>query len=546
MSDSSFLNCPVCFLKYVSPRILSCGHSICLKCLSKLVVIDPAECPLCRALIGLAWAEAAPINYALQDVVEASTATTSKEAEELCNVHEIPCQIFCKDCQKLQCPSCALLSCCCKHNLCTPEDAIETMRGVATAAITNACTPIRRSLSKQLIWLQTLDDKLTIQMDRLQERLNRLKEWHLKVMTSNLQTCDSSVELVTSATTRMETQVATAGTKSLLSAEWHAELSNQIQKCIIDRTNFQMPEELRRLYAWSYCILQPIGLQQVNYVGSHHTFVSDTQCTLLCVSSHNYGYNWEEQSITVTSVNQKTAEVTTKNLRARFRDLKHLCFCDDANNFYFLNHRSCLVVCGVSTKAQPMVIHEDAVTAVVPVIRNGHDLAGCVVLSEARDELVLLQPKKGQSLWVRINRCSLPYPLAEHNELVYVPSLNAAKCGEFVWSLDSQRVVQCGPTEHLESEGTCNAMRNHLPFKRDLCVHLFESGVLEISHSSGFTIYSKCIVPAHGPREYLLHETDNAIFVERCSTIASKGQRSSQEIILIRPGAMDDTFQECK
>ena len=60
-SSSSFQHiteCPVCLIKYALParvpKILACGHTFCICCLTELVAADGIKCPTCRALHNIA------------------------------------------------------------------------------------------------------------------------------------------------------------------------------------------------------------------------------------------------------------------------------------------------------------------------------------------------------------------------------------------------------------------------------------------------------------------------------------------------------------
>ena len=100
------LTCPIFTLEYNNqenePRILTCGHTICLYCL-KILMQSQAKnllCPLCKKKLGSLKRlnlDNFPKNYALLELVEdTKTYQTHRSAVEM----------VCLDCEIEMCPKC--------------------------------------------------------------------------------------------------------------------------------------------------------------------------------------------------------------------------------------------------------------------------------------------------------------------------------------------------------------------------------------------------------------------------------------------------------
>lgn len=99
--------CWVCADTYTDPRILSCGHTFCLRCLTQihktLFLKDELSCPFCRQVFtvpkdGLA---VLPKNYSLMKLIEASRPS------EPCDKHRTrSLEMYCVDCSSVICVRC--------------------------------------------------------------------------------------------------------------------------------------------------------------------------------------------------------------------------------------------------------------------------------------------------------------------------------------------------------------------------------------------------------------------------------------------------------
>jgi len=102
------LECPVCMQEYNTsdnePRILACGHTLCLDCIRML--LNPqlfstiTKCPICKVVIGaqhLMTANSYPKNYALLSLLQEGPK---------CRVHHSPVEMVCLDCKSEMCLKC--------------------------------------------------------------------------------------------------------------------------------------------------------------------------------------------------------------------------------------------------------------------------------------------------------------------------------------------------------------------------------------------------------------------------------------------------------
>ena len=84
-----FTECPVCLESFAPnsrvPKILSCGHSLCVECLTRIFDSSGLSnvCPQCRKPFNYPTCESVPDNYALSQLLEAlEIAGFSVDTEE--------------------------------------------------------------------------------------------------------------------------------------------------------------------------------------------------------------------------------------------------------------------------------------------------------------------------------------------------------------------------------------------------------------------------------------------------------------------------------
>lgn len=126
--SSETITCSICVENLSNPKILPCGHSLCLSpCLENLSRERPMQCPLCRKHFHCPPSgriEDLPTNFALKDLLETAKQPqktfVSEKGEDklswsftasgnLCNEHENDsCDFFCNTCMAVVCPKCLL------------------------------------------------------------------------------------------------------------------------------------------------------------------------------------------------------------------------------------------------------------------------------------------------------------------------------------------------------------------------------------------------------------------------------------------------------
>ena len=111
--------CSICFEGYNDenkcPRMLSCGHSFCSRCLERLLRGNTIDCPKCRnTFVVPSGVHGLPTNFALLEIVnetvpkqhaENTSHTGSHECEACDEKH--PAAFICLDCKKNMCKTAA-------------------------------------------------------------------------------------------------------------------------------------------------------------------------------------------------------------------------------------------------------------------------------------------------------------------------------------------------------------------------------------------------------------------------------------------------------
>ncbi|XP_056145726.1 tripartite motif-containing 13 isoform X2 [Lampris incognitus] len=127
------LTCPICCCLFDDPRVLSCSHSFCKKCLEGILEGNrgpawrpPFKCPTCRKETAHNGANSLQINYSLRGIVEKYNKIKVLPRMSLCKRHDgQPLNIFCSTDLKLICGFCATTGEHKGHTFCALEDGYE-------------------------------------------------------------------------------------------------------------------------------------------------------------------------------------------------------------------------------------------------------------------------------------------------------------------------------------------------------------------------------------------------------------------------------------
>ena len=107
--------CSICFEHYndedKSPRLLSCGHSFCSRCLERLLRGNTIDCPKCRNPVAVpSGVHGLLKNFALLDMVNETAPKQHAENTGHTGTHECeacdekhPATFFCLDCEENMC-----------------------------------------------------------------------------------------------------------------------------------------------------------------------------------------------------------------------------------------------------------------------------------------------------------------------------------------------------------------------------------------------------------------------------------------------------------
>ena len=109
-------DCSICYEHYNDqskcPRLLSCGHSFCSRCLERLLRGNTINCPKCRNPVAVpSGVHGLLKNFALLDIVnetapKRNTGTTGLHDCEACDENH-PANFRCLDCKENMCKTAA-------------------------------------------------------------------------------------------------------------------------------------------------------------------------------------------------------------------------------------------------------------------------------------------------------------------------------------------------------------------------------------------------------------------------------------------------------
>lgn len=110
--EVSAYDCSICHLQFVAPKIISCGHTFCQRCLETIDVKSDStnlklalQCPICQKTIGLPPSGTVggfPPNFAIQ------LAMDKMKLHNYCSKHNKSQDLFCRSCKVCICADCFL------------------------------------------------------------------------------------------------------------------------------------------------------------------------------------------------------------------------------------------------------------------------------------------------------------------------------------------------------------------------------------------------------------------------------------------------------
>ena len=141
---NKFLECSLCLEQFVSPKVLPCQHTFCLKCLQDLVTtnsyINSLPCPLCNeaAPIPNKRVENFPSNFMAASLLQYAVSAKTEKHNCSLRFEDLPSSLddtqcnICEDCNEIVetfCNTCAMWMChkCTKHHEKIPATSVHNM-----------------------------------------------------------------------------------------------------------------------------------------------------------------------------------------------------------------------------------------------------------------------------------------------------------------------------------------------------------------------------------------------------------------------------------
>jgi len=124
--DNSLPPCPICFQEFNDqtrePRILNCGHTVCLSCLTQILLDGARKCPLCNQRLESTSKDNFKKNYILMH------KCNQERPEFFCKEHGYPKALICYSCKDRCCQKCMLKGPHKSHDMDTLDDFREEVR----------------------------------------------------------------------------------------------------------------------------------------------------------------------------------------------------------------------------------------------------------------------------------------------------------------------------------------------------------------------------------------------------------------------------------
>ncbi|XP_059482951.1 tripartite motif-containing protein 2-like isoform X2 [Neocloeon triangulifer] len=256
--------CPKCSERLCDPRVLSCLHVFCSKCLEGLVGEGATlECPKCQmhTPLGSAGVKALPADHVLANLMDVAAITAQTAVCTSCKSNE-KAVARCADCANFLCPNCnsahQLMRCFEGHRvesfeeltksdkkvpihkpiLCAvhPSESLKFFCYTCQVPICNECILVNHSLPEH--HFERLADAEGVQRKELQDLVTKSKE--------NISKCEETSALLSNALSELENQRENA--KSLIEEtfqSYKALLEKCMEKALDDLGQLHSEQELR-------------------------------------------------------------------------------------------------------------------------------------------------------------------------------------------------------------------------------------------------------------------------------------------------------------
>ncbi|KAJ8022192.1 Tripartite motif-containing protein 3 [Holothuria leucospilota] len=192
------VSCSICFEDYKTPKVLTCGHTFCCQCVSKMVGRNSyLQCPTCRKDISLPESgkvEDFTTNFALLSLILDQKKIKKGDGHLLkadpgfeCPQHKNPTTFYCKSCKKSVCAECLLQDHKPdKHTIATTSDMAVIFSGELQKHLQqlkvyeNEAKSLGKKISEGLHCYEedkkTVQDQVNIALERKKEMLEKSAE----------------------------------------------------------------------------------------------------------------------------------------------------------------------------------------------------------------------------------------------------------------------------------------------------------------------------------------------------------------------------------
>ncbi|XP_078345274.1 tripartite motif-containing protein 2-like [Oculina patagonica] len=105
------LECGICLERFEEPKMLTCQHSYCKKCLGRLVTTDEITCPECKRKTEVPNGDvkSLPSNFLINNLLSIR-GNNQSHASPSCEKHDGEIfKLFCQTCQQLICRDCTII-----------------------------------------------------------------------------------------------------------------------------------------------------------------------------------------------------------------------------------------------------------------------------------------------------------------------------------------------------------------------------------------------------------------------------------------------------